>query len=69
MIADYCSRHPIQKFKADNLAEEYVNFLASNSVPKSFTLSEVARATQTDCVVQCVIQAVKNNTWDKQNCS
>ena len=69
MISDYCSRHPIQESKADNVAEEYVNFLASNSVPKSLTLSEVARATQTDCVIQCVIQAVENNTWYKQRCS
>ena len=58
MISDYCSRQPIQEQNPDSVAIDYVNFLASNSVPKSLTLSEVARATQKDCVIECVIQAV-----------
>ncbi|KAH3772475.1 hypothetical protein DPMN_173815 [Dreissena polymorpha] len=62
MITDYCSKHPIQKFKADNVAEKYDNFLASNSVPKSLILSEVARATQTDWVYQCVNKIARRQT-------
>jgi len=69
MISDYCSRHPIQEQIPDSVAEDYVNFLASNTVPKSLNLSEVARATQKDCVIECVIQAVQNNAWHKQMCS
>ncbi|XP_052806647.1 uncharacterized protein K02A2.6-like [Mya arenaria] len=69
MIADYCSRHPINNYSHENIAEEYVNFIANAAVPKSLNLQDVARATAKDCVLTCIISALQNNTWIKQTCA
>ena len=46
--SDYMSRHPIQLEKSDakeNVAEQYVNFIAETSTPTAMTLDEVKMAT------------------------
>ena len=45
--ADYLSRHPTSKSirKQQKMTEEYVNFTAEYSVPKTMTLKEIADAT------------------------
>ena len=42
--ADYLSRHPVQLAKSKSIAEEYINFIASNAVPKAMTRDEVVFA-------------------------
>ena len=68
MISEYCSRHPFCEGSSKSIAENFVNFVAHNSVPGSLTLTDVAKATQEDCVLKCVTSAIKNNTWSKEKC-
>ena len=49
--SDYISRHPIQPEKSDakeNVAEQYVNFIAETSTPAAMTLDEVKMASLQD---------------------
>ena len=41
--ADYLSRHPInlKSRKQEKMTQEYINFLADNSVPRTMTLDEI----------------------------
>ena len=48
-----------------SLAEEYVNFLAANAVPKGMTLDEVQSATKQDKTLQCVSWLVRSQQWHK----
>ena len=47
--ADYLSRHPINKSQSESneeqIAEEYVNYVIQNAVPRTMTLEEVKDAT------------------------
>jgi hypothetical protein len=63
--ADYLSRHPIQSnHKQQLLTEEYVNFIASNSIPKAMTIDEIIAATNLDRSLQGLRAAIKLNKWD-----
>jgi hypothetical protein len=63
--ADYLSRHPIQSNnKQQLLTEEYVNFIASNSIPKAMTIDEIIAATNLDRSLQGLRAAIKLNKWD-----
>ena len=68
MIADYCSRHPMNNSPNESIAEDYVNFIANAAVPRPLNLRDVACATAKDCVLKCIISALQNNTWIKQTC-
>ncbi|XP_053403127.1 uncharacterized protein K02A2.6-like [Mercenaria mercenaria] len=68
MISDYCSRHPVKEQPIESFAEDYVRFIAHTSVPSSLTMSDIATATQKDCVIKCVMDALPNNSWSKQLC-
>ena len=47
--ADFISRHADQATPLpDNIAEEYVNYLCNNIIPKAMTLSEVKKETKND---------------------
>ena len=47
--ADYLSRHPTDKPSEETeLTEEYINFVTSSSVPKTMSLHEIARETNSD---------------------
>ena len=56
--ADYLSRHPINKSQSESneeqIAEEYVNYIIANTVPKTMTLEEVKVATRKDQVLRGV---------------
>ena len=64
--ADYLSRHPIihsPSKKEEQIAEEYTNYLADTSVPKSMSTEEVATATQSDPTLCSVIKGLVTNEW------
>lgn len=64
--ADYLSRHPLTTTQhPEPDAEEHINFIIKNAVPKSLTMSEIQDATKKDTLIQFSIQAVKTNTWRK----
>ena len=47
--ADYLSRHPTRtSLKQQRFTEEYVNYLATNTIPKAMTLEEIKAAINTD---------------------
>ena len=54
--SDYLSRHSSLREEDTTLAEEYVNFISSNAVPKAMTLAEIQHATTQDKTLQCVIR-------------
>ncbi|KAL4219053.1 hypothetical protein ACF0H5_021636 [Mactra antiquata] len=37
-------------------------------LPNSLSLSDIAAASRNDCIITCVMDAVRNNTWTKQTC-
>ena len=61
--ADYISRHPQDTPHRENAGEEYIRYIARNSVPKSMTLEEVKTATQSDQTLQKVMIAVQTGKW------
>ena len=46
-----------------NVADGYVNFIATHAVPKSMTLHEIEQATQIDQQLQAVITALQTGQW------
>ena len=66
--ADFLSRHPVEPSHAKTahektIAEEYVNFLIDNAVPKAVTSSEISAVTANDPTLQAVVQALKSDQW------
>ena len=59
--ADYMSRHPSTtsgtSSKEESMAEEFVNMIITDSIPKSVSLAEIAAATKTDEALRLAIQA------------
>jgi len=54
--SDYMSRHPIESAKSSQealVAEEYVDFIATESIPKAMTATEVIDATSIDPTLCC----------------
>ena len=55
------SRHPSTQVQINNIseiAEEYVNYVAENAVPKALTLSKISEESRKDPVLQRVIKAI-----------
>ena len=50
---------------SSTIAEKYVNFIQSHSVPTSLTLDEIRTATLNDPELQSVTNAVKEERWNK----
>ncbi|CAB4008646.1 hypothetical protein BSL78_21779 [Paramuricea clavata] len=64
--ADYLSRHPLattHSSTASTQAEEYISFLANYTTPKAMTVDEVKQFTRIDPTLQCVSDALHNNSW------
>ena len=56
--ADYLSRHPELTCKSDDvskIAEDYVNFVVSETVPKSINLEEIQTETKNDSLLPMII--------------
>ena len=62
--ANYMSRHPAQKNKEiKSEAEDYVCYIAENTVPKSMTLEQIQGETETDPILQKVADLVQKGNW------
>ena len=70
--ADYFSRHPsnniAQSVYVSRVAEEYIQYVVDNSIPKTMTLTEVAEGTQSDPILRAVIKAVRTNKLYEARC-
>ena len=53
------SRHPSRQ----SVAEDYVNYVCTNAVPKAMTLEEIKQRTKRDAEMQAVIKAVETDQW------
>ena len=65
--ADYLSRHPVQLAKSKSIAEEYVNFIASNAVPKAMTRDEVRDEINKDLTMQKLKECLHSGKWSILN--
>ena len=68
--ADYMSRHPIamrnkKRSHGEKVAEQYVNFITNQALPKAMTLSEVKSASITDKTLQKAIELTRSGKWYK----
>lgn len=63
--ADVLSRLPLdnQPFRERNIAEEYINYVAMNAVPKALTLEQIVTATETDPILQQVKCCLSGSAW------
>ena len=65
--ADYLSRHPnettTRNSRQEIIAEEYINFIASSTVPKAMTQKEIEDSTQQDATLQKVKELISTNSW------
>ena len=62
--SDYMSRHPAShRPEQDTIAEEYVNFITKNAVPKAMTLREIEEETRKDKTLQAAIDLIRRNRW------
>ena len=62
--SDYMSRHPAShRPEQDTIAEEYVNFITKNAVPKTMTLQEIEEETEKDQTLQAAIDLIRRNRW------
>ena len=62
-IADILSRKPFFDTPKVNEAEHFVNYVVSNSIPKTLTFHEIREATQNDQILAKVCDAINNNRW------
>lgn len=68
--ADYMSRHPAESGTkkvpiASSTAEDYVNYLTLNAVPKAMTLIEIQEATLVDPTLQAAVDCIQTGQWYK----
>ena len=64
--SDYMSRHPIESEESSReilVAEEYVNFIAAERIPKAMTVSEVIDATNVDATLCAVKDLLLTDRW------
>lgn len=63
--ADVLSRLPLenQPFRERNIAEEYINYVTVNAVPKALTLEQIANATEADPILQQVRCCLSDCEW------
>lgn len=65
--ADYLSRHPLEDVEATSreqqIAEEYINFVALHAIPKAMTQQEVLKETKEDPTLSMVKELIKSGKW------
>jgi len=65
--ADYLSRHPQQLTKPssreEQIAEEYINFVAEMAIPKALTREQIREKTDKDPTLCAVRDLVQSNKW------
>ena len=62
-IADILSGKPFFDTPTVNEAEHFVNYVVSNSMPKTLTFHEIREATQNNHILGKVCDAINNNRW------
>ena len=61
---DFMSRHPnLQATAERNVADEYVNYVCTNAIPKAMTLQEIQSETEKDPTLQSLIKAIETDHW------
>jgi len=66
--ADFMSRHPNTPDQVErSIAEEYVNYVCNNAVPKAMTLQEIKVQTKNDPELQTLITAIMTDSWTDAN--
>lgn len=69
--ADYLSRHPVntqaRTTDEERMADDYVNYIVNNTVPKSMTLQEIKDATLSDTILKKVQECIKSGKWDEKD--
>ena len=65
--ADYLSRHPLPTNDSpsheEKIAEQHLNFVTCNAVPKTLTLSEIKEATEEHRALKMCMTALERNNW------
>ena len=62
--ADFMSRHPgTAECEERNIAEDYVNYICNQAVPKAMTLQEIKLETEKDSSLQALIKAIETDLW------
>ena len=62
--ADYLSRHPSAGTSVTMPnAEEHINYVVDNAVPKSVDIDEISTSTSGDPVLQMCMKAINENSW------
>ena len=65
--ADFMSCHPnTSETERQNIAENYVNYLCNNTIPKAMTLPEVKLEIKKDQAMQALIKAIETDQWSNQ---
>ena len=63
------SRHPLPTTSAtsreEKVAEQQVNYIIANAVPKSMSLDEIKAASKEDALLTLVMKAIKSEQWHK----
>lgn len=65
--ADYASRHPasiLTTSRAEKVAEEYINFIISQTTPAALDRITIRQKTSEDGELQAVMTAVSSGKWD-----
>ena len=53
----------VKTSRESRIADEYINFLTFQCIPKAMTLQEISEATQSDSTLNAVIRALQTNNW------
>ena len=62
--ADFMSRHPSNiESKERSIAEDYVNYVCNQAVPKAMTLQEIKLESEKDVSLQALIKAIETDNW------
>jgi hypothetical protein len=67
--ADFLSRAPINEPSGQSIAEEYINFVTEQAIPRTITLSEVQETTKNDKELQSVRRALQSGNWKDKSIS
>ena len=64
--ADYLSRHPASTSPPrTDRAEDFINYVCKNAVPKAMTIEQVADETKTDTTLQAVMISIQTGKWEQ----
>ena len=64
--ADYLSRHPASLSpQMTDKAEDFVNYICKNAVPKAMTFEQVVSETKNDATLQAVMTSIQTNKWEQ----